>query len=229
MPRRSPTVPISSGDGADPDVTAIEANWPRIEKAYGKALLADVRSELLKATKTFLKFELPERTAEPRKNTVKWIKDYKKVAEELLRAMLPSPRGASDANRFAQLLVIKNFPQGTKGFYTLVSLLHSLNAASVSALDELPSMPSFRKGRQWGRWIRQLTKIIRNNSLPDGASKDGLSTSPFVDLVWEMQQFLPVACRRHTQSKAALAKAIWVERDRPKRQAAKEAKATHRE
>jgi hypothetical protein len=220
--RRSPTVPISSGDGADPDLTSIEANWPRIEEAYGKSLLADVRGELLEATRAFLLFEAAERTAEPRKNAAKWIKGCKKAAEELLRAMTLSPSGASDANKFAQHLVVKNFPQGNKGFSTLVSLLPSLNAACVSALEELkdPSMPSFRPGRAWGRWTRQLTEIMRNNSLPPTVSKDTGRKSPFRDLVWELQQLLPVECRRHTQSKPALAKAILDERTRPKRQAA---------
>ena len=222
MPRRSLTIPVSSGDGADPDLTSIEANWQRIEEAYGKSLLTEVRSELLEATRAFLLFEAAERTAEPRKYAAKWIKDCKKVAEKLWHAMTPSPSGASDANTFAQHLVVQNFPQGNKGFSTLVTLLPSLNAACVSALEELkdPSMSSFRPGRAWGRWIRKLTEIIRNNSLPYGVSKDPGRKSRFLDLVWELQQLLPVECRRHTQSKPALAKAILDERTRPKRQAA---------
>jgi len=220
--RRSPTIPFSSHDGADPDLTIIETNWARIEGAYGEPLPADARRRILEETRAFLLFEPAERTAEPRRNAAKWIKDRKKIAEELWRAVILSPRGASDADTFAQHLVIKNFPQGSEGFSLLVSLLPSLNAACVSALKELkdPSMHSFRRGRAWGRWVRGLTEIVRNSSLPSGVSKDGLSMSQFVNLVWELQRILPVECRRHTQSKAALAKGIWNERDRPRRQAA---------
>ncbi len=222
MPRPLRTIPMSLGGGGGPKFAIKEADWRRIEGALGEQLSDDVRKTVHKATERFVLFEPAERTAEPRKYAAKWIKDCKKVAEKLWHAMTPSPSGASDANTFAQHLVVQNFPQGNKGFSTLVTLLPSLNAACVSALEELkdPSMSSFRPGRAWGRWIRKLTEIIRNNSLPYGVSKDPGRKSRFLDLVWELQQLLPVECRRHTQSKPALAKAILDERTRPKRQAA---------
>ncbi len=224
MARRAPTLPISWGEGADPDLTAITDNWQRIEEAYNTSLSSGVRKEILDATSKFVLFEAAERTAEPRKNSAKWIEDCKKANEAFGRALTA---GDSDADRFAQYLVKKNFAEGESAFSELVSHLPNLNAACDFALKELsdPSMPSFRKGRAWGRWIRELTKVSRNNSLPFGVSKDEGRKSRFIDLVWELQKHVPAECRRHMQSKPALAKGILNERTRPKRQAAAKASA----
>jgi hypothetical protein len=54
VPRRSRKLPIASGQGADPDLAISEADWQRIQKAYGKHPSDSVRTAIVEATRDFL-------------------------------------------------------------------------------------------------------------------------------------------------------------------------------
>jgi len=70
----------------------------------------------------------------------------------------------------------------------------------------------FSKGEAWDRWIVRLTSIAEKHGLPWRVRKDSdkqsqqSRISPFVELVWELQQSVPKAHRR--SSRGALAGAI---------------------
>src|SRR6516164_5555530 len=87
--------------------------------------------------------------------------------------------------------------------------------ASQDALRELDDVKDqgFSKGEAWERWIVQLTSIAEKHGLPWRVRKDSdkqspkqSRSSPFVKLVWELQQSVPKAHRRY--SRGALAGAI---------------------
>ena len=220
MGKRAPTLPVSRKRSAPNDFALSDDDWRRLETAYGRQLIAGVRAAILAATKTFLSYEEAERTVEPRSDAKKWAKTCKAAADKLWRAMTISSK-ERDAPAFAQGLVAESFRiEGVTGFQALARMLPALKDACDSALAKLndPAMPSFRKGRGWGRWVRALTEIAQNSSLPRGVSKDETSKSRFLDFVWELQKLLPPKCRRHAQSKRAMAKAIWLERIRPLKQ-----------
>jgi hypothetical protein len=67
----------------------------------------------------------------------------------------------------------------------------------------------FNKGEAWERWIVRLTSIAEKHGLPWRVRKDSdkqSDQSPFVELIWELQQSVPKAHRRY--SRGALAGAI---------------------
>src|SRR6516165_357017 len=64
-------------------------------------------------------------------------------------------------------------------------------------------------GGAWEVWIRRLTDILTARDLPTGARKDTAKrASPFVALVYQLQNFLPKRHTRAQHSKVALATAI---------------------
>ena len=226
---------MASAGGA-PDLTISEADWQRIEGAYGEQLSGSVRAAVVKATQQFVYWESFERAAEPVAKTQKLIEAYKKSASDFQRAMQAG--GSSDARTLARHLVMKNFQDPRLSdkagssyvghFHSLSSILTSFQSACFHALKELepppPStrgllgdlgaLPSFKEGEEWALWIRRLTDIADGNSLPGGVRKDAGNKSksdkqsPFTLFVWELQKCLPKGCNYPTQSKSALAKAI---------------------
>ena len=56
MARRARKLPMASAGGA-PDLTISEADWQRIEGAYGEQLSGSVRADIVKATQQFVYWE----------------------------------------------------------------------------------------------------------------------------------------------------------------------------
>ena len=86
--------------------------------------------------------------------------------------------------------------------------------ASQDALRELDDVKDqgFSKGEAWERWIVQLTSIAKKHHLPwrvrkDSDKQSARPISPFVEFVWELQQFVPKTHRRE-HSRGAVAEAI---------------------
>jgi hypothetical protein len=226
--RRARRLPIASAGGA-PDFAISQADWHRIERAYGVRLSENVRAAVDEVTKGFVRWEVFERKAEPMAKAQRLIKTLERAAGDFQNAML---RGDSDAARYGRLLISKHFQEPRLSekpslFYSLNAVLTSFRSACAIALRELeppPStrgllgdfgaMPSFKEGEQWALWIRRLTEIADDNSLPSRVRKDAGNKSksdkqsPFTLFVWELQKCLPQGCKYSTQSKSALAKAI---------------------
>ena len=223
MARRSRKLPASSGGpwaylttlvpGETP-ISGLTIDWQEIERAYGKPLSADVRGALFATTKFFVLFEESERAGEPVGHAQTIIEACKRRASEFQKAL---PSHESDSGLHALFFIGKNFNDhrlGYRLFGILNGLLPSFQAACNAALKELGEFPFLTEGDEWGSWVWRLNQILEDNGLPAGVRKDAGSKSksdkpsPFTCLVWELQHFLPVACRRHTHSLGALATAI---------------------
>ena len=215
--RRSRKLPFASG-GTGLNLTIREADWRRIEKAYGAALSADVRAAVIEATRKFVYWESFERKAEPVAKAQELIESYKKAAMGLHRAM---QTGSSDASAVARLLVTKHFQDARLSdkdgnsyvprFYALSGVLNSFQLACVRALRELDPPPSIRailgdfgspapfvEGESWRLWVLRLTDIMKEHGLKWAVRKDTDKSdqqSQFVALVCALQKCLPAECK----------------------------------
>jgi len=64
-------------------------------------------------------------------------------------------------------------------------------------------------GFSWNHFVVSMTKLMRSNNLPYKINKaTGAKTSDFVEIIWAIQEALPIAMRRHQHSKDALGQAI---------------------
>src|SRR4029079_3463161 len=145
MVQRSRKLPIVSGPGKV-DFSISEANWQRIENAYGHKLSSSVRSNVLAATKIFLLCDLLERRAAPAADAEKLIDMCRKAAENFQRA-LHAGASSSDAAISVRELIKENFsdPENfpdtrlsnrDKLFSRLNGLLQSFLAACDLSLKE---------------------------------------------------------------------------------------------
>jgi hypothetical protein len=61
----------------------------------------------------------------------------------------------------------------------------------------------------WDIFVTNLTELMKSYNLPFKVSKaTGARPSPFVELIWNLQELLPAKARKHNHSKEALAAAI---------------------
>ena len=146
MARRSRKLPIASA-GAEPHLTINEADWQRIEGAYGQQLSDSVRTAIVEETQEFVYWESFERTAEPIAKTQRLIDAYKKAASDFQLTILAD--GSSDAAVYARHLTRKHFKDarlsGTvECFHSLSGVLTSFQSACINALRELEPPPSTR-------------------------------------------------------------------------------------
>jgi hypothetical protein len=222
----SPKVLIVSGDTRKPALNIDSTKWRQIEEAYGLSLPPNVRTDIDRATQAFLFFESFERTAEPLAKVKVILEAHEKAATRFFNELFASPFAGSDAGVYAHHLIEKNLkisqvPSDTARLDTLLNLLRAFHIAcntSIKQLNEPSSSSTFRKGNAWTNWISRLTEILSGAKLAAAVRKDIGSKSrsdqqsPFTLLVWELQLCLPIECRRHTHSVAALADAISEER-----------------
>ena len=220
--RRSGKLPFASA-GGEPEVTIGADNWRLIEDAYGHALQAEVREAIVAATRDFLYFEVFERTAEPSVDAETIIVSLKKGAGAFKRTLLARAFGRpTDARVYATHLIKRHFhdprlSDNDRLFDTLSGLLTSFDVACTNAVRQLndPATPSHKEGDMWVHWIGSLAQAVHKVGLPCTVRKDAGNKSrsdmqsPFVRLVREVQECLPVECRRHhKQSESALADAV---------------------
>ena len=72
-------------------------------------------------------------------------------------------------------------------------------------------MVTLSEGQVWRRWIRDLSKIMKDNSLSASVRKDSdksTKLSPFLVFIRELQKCLPEECNFPAHSDRALAEAI---------------------
>jgi hypothetical protein len=91
----------------------------------------------------------------------------------------------------------------------LSEILGSCDSACTSAFRELDDPNySISEGDAWNTWVGQLSDLISAGRLPTSINRARGRPAPFVCLISELQTQLPLECRRHTHSVAALTKAI---------------------
>jgi len=181
-------------------------DWDPIERAYGEPLSADVRKELVATTESFVVFKEWEQ-GERLTDVQAKINACKKRASEFHRAL----RSLDSSS--ASLFIAKNF-NNPQQYVALQVFLPSFNDACDAALKKLLEYPAAKEGDAWDSWVRRLAQIMRAAGLPCTVRKDAGNKSksdrqsPFALLVWELQSCLSPECRRHVQSKGALADAV---------------------
>jgi hypothetical protein len=218
----SPKVPFVSGGGHDPSINIDSDKWRQIEKAYDSSLLPNVRADIVRATAEFLFLESFERTVEPLAKVKVILEAHDKAATRFFNELFASPSAGSDAGVYAQHLIENNFKasqlgNGAAGLDAVLSLLSAFHLAcntSIKQLNDTSPSSAFRQGNAWASWIFRLTEIMSEAGLPHTIRKDAGNKSKsdrqsaFTQFVGELQSCLPVECRRHTHSEAALADAI---------------------
>jgi hypothetical protein len=148
------------------------------------------------------------------------LEAHEKAATRFFNELFASPFAVSDAGVYAHHLIEKNFKASqissdNRGLDTLLNLVRAFQIAcnaSIKQLNESSASSTFKKGNAWTNWISRLMEILEAE-LPvtvhkDIGNKSRDKQSPFTLLVWELQLCLPIECRRHPHSVAALADAI---------------------
>ena len=211
MAKRRPKLPLASA-GRGPQVELAQGDWARLERAYGYPLPDPLRASILEATEKFLMHAEFEQTAPDIAEADKYISAVKKAAGELRKAILGRP-GLAIFKARQLLRELADLPADDDrdgvtylAWCTLPDLARACDAATAE-LSEL-GVGNFRDGAAWDRWVRELTALLHSRRLPTGARKDSDKNagdpSPFVALVWEMQERIPPRFRRSDQSLHAL-------------------------
>jgi hypothetical protein len=225
--RRRQRIPVASlGNWKPPEIS--EADWRRLEAAYGRKIPPHVRSSLQREFVSYAAASLSDLRAPSVAHARSNILDIRRSAQKLLELLRPSKLGF-DAATYARSLLANHFPEPSVGYEDdkeharaplssevgkLTAMLDACVTACDRGLAELAD-PTYRTetGEVWARWVRQTSAILRKARLPVSARKDAaLNTdnplSPFARLVDALQCLLPQDRRRHTHSADALAKAI---------------------
>jgi hypothetical protein len=225
MPRRSKKI-LSVPDHEPPSFKLGDPNWHKIEKIYEENLNEAVRAALLAATQSFVVHRSIELDAEPARKSEANIKSCIDAAESFELSL------AAVRASYAWVLVEKSFqdPRLTDNLYglfvgrfnSLIGILSSFRLACDSALKELAVPRStlgllsqtreptdINEGDEWRAWIRHLTEICKANGLSSTVSKGtDPNKIPFVQLVHELEQRLPVGYAWPRNSDEALRDAI---------------------
>ena len=92
---------LASASGK-PNLTLTEQNWQKIERPDRNSLSSDVRNRILKATTSFVYFEVFERNAEPLRAAIEKIESIQKATRNLIRTLVAL---TSDPKVYADHLV----------------------------------------------------------------------------------------------------------------------------
>jgi hypothetical protein len=212
MGKRAPRLPAASAERID--VTISDCDWQRIERAYGQKLSPEARRDIHEKTQEFVDRAEVEQNAERVSPARDRISTIMRDANSL-RSSLDG--GDHDADVHARTLIKKHLRKEGDAINDPLRRISSdmrwLIFASEDALKELSDTKGedFKKGEAWKRWINELTDIAKAHDLHWRVRKDTdknkqSRSSPFVELVWELQRSVPKAHRRY--SRGALAGAI---------------------
>ena len=179
--------------------------WKGIERAYGRELGIQVRKSIVKATCDYLNEARDEQSAPSQSETLKRIKRVSKAANELKSAF----RVLDATSRAARELIngeLRNL--GRSDMIISQSEAARVVIACAHAKEKLKAASGYVQGEAWNRFIRELTKVLKNEGLPTGASHSlDDKSSPFVAFVKALQKGLPGNLRQH-RADPSLGKAI---------------------
>jgi hypothetical protein len=228
MARVKPKLPFASA-GSGPRLKIFQADWQRIETAYGLSLPSELRRKVLKITREYLQEATLEKRAPIASQAEDRVKAIKNAAGIFRDAVLRRPSNiACEVDFYARQLISKHarlpFQGGRDGLQNLAFEARWVPNACNLAMAELKGLEkgNFREGEAWDRWIRNLTKLMRQRKLPVAARKDTdkqkQGSSPFVFFIGELQKCIPAEYRRSRQSQGALAQAIYSARAAARRE-----------
>jgi hypothetical protein len=204
-------------------VSLTDADWERVEAAYGQPVPREIRAQIKKATNQFLQFAEAENTGSIN-DAIKRASRLQKCARSLIAAI--NERAVGDQVReYVEDELARSFATlnsdprlAAPGEYArkiYAELCGFVNACDL-ALRRLHSTSKFnywQDGWAWQVWIRQLTDMLLKHGSPTAVRKDtdkekSDRASPFVSFVYALQTFIPKEHIRAQHSKGALAVAI---------------------
>jgi hypothetical protein len=191
-----------------------QADWKRLENAFGHIIPDKARGEIITATKRMLRRSEAEHHQRPLSETIEHITRLKKAANNLLAAWTASGLPSASIH-FAEEAINQELSDATDDitFDEFHDHLMLFAGACTRASARATSIAVQGTTRQaWADWIRDLRDdICPRYELPTGARKDSdksSKSSPFVSFVWEFQRGIDPEYQRTPASKQALAKAI---------------------
>ena len=181
-------------------VNFLPENWFNFEAAYGRSLPENVRQQIAAVTNAYL-WTTPNVKPTSGSDALERIDSVHAHALKL-RDVLSKRSGKKDksALHYGEQLIAKHFDSlaGWSGrgdsFTSLTSFSGFLVAACERAKAELHKSNGVKEVA-WDQWVNAISRILRENKLPHGASKSG--SSRVVDLIHEIQKHLPEQYRRH--------------------------------
>jgi hypothetical protein len=191
-----------------------EADWEKLERAYDRKIPQRARDEIVLATTLMLQGSEAEYHARPASESIKHITRLGKLANALRAAWTASDL-PSGSIRFAEEAINQELSELTD--HITFDEFHDHLMAFVEACRRAPARVtsvavegSTRPRREAHEvWIANMLAICAGYGLPTAARRDGLDPpSPFVSLLWELQQRTDPEYRRNAGSRAALAKDI---------------------
>jgi hypothetical protein len=207
-----------------PKLRMSNADWARIEVAYGHVLAAPVRRKIRDATREYLDWVEFEPQAATMSETTARVRTIRKAAGKFREAIFRCPsKVGREADYYARSLICKHMGLRFKGRDGLQNLALQVERDIANgcerALAELRKESGFRGGDTWELWVRTLTSILKKSQLPIHVRKDtdkakAAKPSAFVAFMRELQACIPKAYRRsqprspHFEANIALSTAI---------------------
>jgi hypothetical protein len=173
------TLPYAVVSGGDPKFSPANEQWKQIERAYDHALPDNVRQAIVAPTINYLRFEPFERAAQPVSLERRSLETVQRAAETLYKELVTAPAI-------------------TRTAYEVVQRLPSLvgeYASQLARLDDA-NLPCHREGACWEDWVLALMRIAEQSAGVRTDTDKNWRQSPFVVLVYELQQRLPPEARR---------------------------------
>lgn len=208
---RKARIPVN----AEKRIIFSEAQWKRIEQAYGHSLPQPIRAGILLATEALRLVGSAERNAPSQKKMIEKTKKLRDAAQSLLQEVHCPVRKDSACTSFEDLteglaMAVKEFPNDHLQFLMVVdSVLTGCNLMLRWESDD-----GLREGSSWDAWVQLIDEVMQHHGLPGAARKDSdkrypdRPSSQFVLLIDKLQEYIPQELQRHTQSTDALAGAI---------------------
>jgi hypothetical protein len=236
-PRKSRRLrlPIASGANAEVQFSPSGEDWERIERAYGRALTPDNRSEIAGFIDKYFLWQPSEAMAPFANDAYDYLNQLEKTANTFWRVLLERSHipmtGSGDQAHIAQRDSIRGVGivyvqshvgrfirqfRGGKDWKGLLDMMQACMPAIMATRQYLDEQAKFGfvEGRSWNELVWNLSEFAKSRGLPNGVSKsdDPAKASPFVAFVRELQGAFPERFRRHGSTNAALAEAITVAR-----------------
>jgi hypothetical protein len=193
-----------------------------MEAALGQAIPDGVRNSVVTIVQSYFEWQRFEHNAPYLDDVLKRISAIKKAAEHFQQALRgPENTAEWDTNQvvrsqIGQSCEIQGVAPGLGQIESIESALSCLIWATGAAKTHFSERAEggFSEGQAWQKMARSLKGLMREHSLPFGASQDSSKSknsagSPFVQFMQALQNSFPHDLRRHHGiSPFALAKEI---------------------
>lgn len=182
------------------------ADIGRLEWALGAKFGAADRERLVEVIDNYFAKVALERDAPRAYDVELYLNKLVKSGNAFLNLIY---RGGNPAIAHARIIIDRELVRQPKlaNLHKTLDSLEVLVSAIRRVLNQAQHHPTVIDGNAWRNLIQDLTAFCRERKFRTGAAKDGLTSSPFVNFLAELQLMFP-ADHRHHSGRAALSKAI---------------------